>query len=438
MKRKPTLAGLLLCTVILLGIGAGMAETASVNPLLDPSAVIAQTVTPADTLNILLLGVDFGHRGYWDSDTKKQLEACHADAMLVVAIHPEAHTVDLISFPSETLAYVPGVKGVYRLNAAINCGEDMLSGLTVACNAVSWAMGGIRIDQCCAIDMNAMEAIGDAIGGVDFEMDMNYRGFSGARYRKGLLHLSGIGIVDYLRACGNATVAADDLGRTVRQRAMMMALFDKLTAEPALLMKAVEACVGNEGFFTNIPFGGALMQAVLPLVLNPKALTIGSYGMTGECKTALGGWQFLFTDQGNRQSILQTVYGFDAPPLAYVDYEYTKWLKASGFAAVHALSVADAVQTYLTGLDASAFTAKQQTAAQTFRADRAALAEAFQRAAETTDKQATEDMQTARKALQRSAAKAAKLLHDPEKLTWSVSRRWMRDPFINEVSLNWD
>ena len=35
-------------------------------------------------------------------------------AMLVVAIHPEAHTVDLISFPSETLAYVPGEKGVYR------------------------------------------------------------------------------------------------------------------------------------------------------------------------------------------------------------------------------------------------------------------------------------------------------------------------------------
>ena len=437
MKRKGTLASLLLCILLLCGVGAGMAEAATVNPLLDPSAAVTQSIAPKDTINLLLLGVDFGHRGYWGSDTKKQLNACHADAMLVVAIHPKANTIDLISFPSETLAYVPGVKGVYRLNAAINCGEDMASGLKVACDAVSWALGGIQIDQCCAIDMNAMEAIGDAIGGVDFEMDMNYRGFSGAYYRKGLRHLSGIGIVDYLRACGNATVAPGDIGRTARQRALMMAIFTKLTAEPTLLMKVLEACVGCEGFFTNIPFGGALMQAVLPIVLNPEALTIGSYVMTGESKKALGGWQFLFTDQANRQTIIKTVYGVDVPPLDYVDYDYTKWLKASSFQAVHALSVSDALQAYLAGLDAGTLSEKQQAAIQTFKADHTALAEAFQRAAETMEKQATAEMQSARKALQNSAAKAAKLLRYPAKLTWSVSKSWVRDPFINQVSLNW-
>jgi hypothetical protein len=33
----------------------------------------------------------------------------------------------------------------------------------------SWVLGGIKIGYSCAVDMKAMAAIGDAIGGVDFD-----------------------------------------------------------------------------------------------------------------------------------------------------------------------------------------------------------------------------------------------------------------------------
>ena len=437
MKRKIHSLCILLLLAMLCAMGSGLAEAAAVPPLLDPTAAATQTIATPDTITILLLGVDFGHRGYWGSDTKKQQEICHADAMLAVAIHPEAHAIDLISFPSETLAYVPGVKGVYRLNAAINCGTDMQDGLSKQSDAISWMLGGIQVPYCCAIDMNAMEAIGDAIGGVEFQMDMNYRGHSGTRYRKGMQHLDGMGIVDYLRSCGNATVTPDDIGRTGRQRALMTALFDKLTAQPALLLKAIGACVGSDGFFTNIPLDGALMRSVLDIILAPEPLTVGSYVLDGEYRKALGGWHFIFTDQANRQAILRTVYGVDAPVLPYVDYGYTQWLADAGLRAAHALGVADALIAYLAA-DTGTQSDQCLAAVQTFRTDRDALALAFRQAAQTMDKQDTRAMTAARKALQSSAAKAAKLMHYPKKLTWSISNsRWTRDPYINQVSLNW-
>ena len=84
----------------------------------------------------------------------------------------------------------------------------------LAMSAVEWLLGGIRIDYYFAVDMNTMIALGDTIGGVDFDVEMSYTGHSGAEYHMGMQHLDGVGITDYLRARTNATVDGTDIART--------------------------------------------------------------------------------------------------------------------------------------------------------------------------------------------------------------------------------
>ncbi len=51
----------------------------------------------------------------------------HSDVMIVLAINFKENKVDMISLPRDTYVNaMPGVKGVYKLNASINCGGGCL------------------------------------------------------------------------------------------------------------------------------------------------------------------------------------------------------------------------------------------------------------------------------------------------------------------------
>ncbi|MDD2395829.1 MAG: LCP family protein, partial [Sphaerochaeta sp.] len=306
-------------------------ENTYANPLLNPNTLTEYATLPDNTLNILLLGIDFGHEGYWGSGYKKILEDCHTDAVLVISVHLDTQKIDFVSLPRDTLTYVPGIRGIYKLNAAFNCGTSIEGGLNKACQAASWVLGGIKIDEYCAVDMNMMEKLGDAMGGIDFDLEMSYTGHSGTRYYKGLHHLDGTGIMDYLRSRTNATVKSNDIGRTGRQRALMIAIFEKLKQNPTLLWKVAQTALENtDDFFTSDGINSASLLAMIPFLLGMKEEDVGSYVITGKYRTALDGWNFTFTDQENRQAVIQEVYGIEVPPLTYVDYNYTKWLVESG------------------------------------------------------------------------------------------------------------
>ena len=42
--------------------------------------------------------------------------------MIVLSINTKTKKVDLISLPRDTYANIPGVEGIYKLNASIDCG----------------------------------------------------------------------------------------------------------------------------------------------------------------------------------------------------------------------------------------------------------------------------------------------------------------------------
>lgn len=114
------------------------------NPLVNPQK-IEYVETEHEYLNILLAGIDFGRKGYLGSYHKTELLQCHADAMLVIAMDRTDGSVDLISLPRDSLTYVPGVRGIYKLNGAVNCGDTLEEGLECACAAASWLLGGVEV-----------------------------------------------------------------------------------------------------------------------------------------------------------------------------------------------------------------------------------------------------------------------------------------------------
>ena len=405
-------------------------EVVSKNPLIDPKEVEAAK-TPQRYTNILLLGIDLGFDGYKASGSwaKKELKDCHTDTVMVVSINMTTDEVNLVSLPRDTVTYVPGVHGIYKLNAAFNCSDTLEEGFERIRSAASWLLGGIQIDYFCAVDMGSMIKIGDFIGGVDMELEMTYTAHSGRRYHKGMQHLDGLGMVDYLRSRTTATVNANDIGRTARNRATMTALFRKIKDQPSLIKSTWDyATNGDLNFFTDMT-----LAKVLNLANKVKnADNIGSYVLTGDYRFALDNWNFTFTEQANRIDVIKQVYGIDVPELPYVSYEYTKWLFEEGFTTVRYVSYTrDMLEKFgqqenLTDAQSAALTKLE-----------AALAEAitaFDAAADSMGEGYTQTAMIKARRAMRDMANEVNVLFTGEEINWYSGKLWFADPAINEYS----
>lgn len=402
------------------------------NPLINPQE-IEYVETEHEYLNILLAGIDFGRKGYLGSYRKTELLRCHADAMLVIAMDKTDGSVDLISLPRDSLTYVPGVRGIYKLNGAVNCGDTLEEGLERACATASWLLGGVEVSQYCAVDMNTMIALGDAIGGVEFNMDMAYSGHSGRKYVMGWQHLDGVGIMDYLRARTNATRNGSDIGRTGRHRELMLAIFAKIRDNPALVMEILKVMQDPEQLLvTSFGLSDVLSLAGVALKVQPE--NIGSYVLTGPYMSALGGWNFTFTHQANRQQVLREVFGIHAQELPYVSKRYCAWLEETGFTTARYLGSARQILAYAQSMELDR-TQKQMTDA--FGETMEEVAALFSVAADTLNPLDQNAMERARKVLRSEGIALMEALGYTEPINWLAGPSWYEDARINEYQYEW-
>lgn len=420
----------MILSVLVLILVSAAADTINYhNPLIDPRP-IESYITPAQNIkNILLLGMDK------NEVSEARGADYHTDAIMVLAVNFDEKRVDMISLPRDTVTYVPGIRGIYKLNAAINCGGGKTEeGFHKVCEAASWLLGGIRIDNYCAVDMQAMKAIGDAIGGVDFNVEMNYSG-EGGKYYKGFQHLNGTGIMDYLRARKNATINSNDLGRTGRQRDLMQAIFKKVMSDGKYLASILAAVQKlSNAFFTNMSLLDITDYFRFAAGLDTK--NIGSYILEGKYRSALNDWNFTFTDQANRQKVIKKVFGIKVPELQYVSYPYTKWLVEHGFAIVRYLSVARQLREEIEKLDASSGSAERTEALDAFDLAFKKAQDSFDDAAGSMTDKDTQAMNTAGKELRKCGDALYDLFDGVKKPVWTNGQYWYADRMINEVDVN--
>jgi len=278
-------------------------------PTIDPyEALLAQADTGflKDIVNIMLIGVDHSE----ERQTWRGKKAFHSDVMIVLSVNKNTGAVNMISLPRDTYAKIPGVKGIYKLNASIDCGGGWPTegGFNKVCEAAQWMLGGIPVEYYYAVDMNAVKSLVDVIGGVhDFDVEMNFK-MQGRSYSKGVQDMDGQAVLDYLRVRKGVSEAGD-LNRIARQKKMLVAIFDEikqkgmLTSIPALL----DAFDGN--LYTNTTFAQTAALAAFAYNVSPDS--IGMYSMGGRYNYGIFNWNFVLTDQDKRVKLIKDIYGVD-------------------------------------------------------------------------------------------------------------------------------
>lgn len=301
-------------------------------------AKVADTGMMNGIVNIMFIGVDYesARINNWSG---KGGNSFHSDVMIVCAVNFNENRVDLISLPRDTYASIPGVEGVYKLNAALNCGTDGTNyglfcengeGFEKVCEAAEWMLGGINVDYYYAVTMESVKQIVDIVGGVWYNLEGNFDN-GGRYYKAGFQHMDGQACLDYMRVrkSGHGQLPTGDSNRVKRQKNMMVAIFKKMKEEN-LVLKVPEILASFDGvLFTNCTPEQTAALALFGYKLDPD--NIGAHSMGGDSAT-LFHWNFVFTKQSERVALIKEIYGVDVKTnskysLAYGRYTWCKMLR---------------------------------------------------------------------------------------------------------------
>ena len=181
-------------------------------------------------VNVLLLGVKVTSSDIQDYDTidRKGYDALVdsfeglSDTMLMLRFDPRNERVSVMSIPRDTRTNVDGL--VTKINEANREGGPALSA-----QAVSELMGGVAIDRYMRINVQGVEKLIDALGGVkvDVPQDMKYQDDSQHLYinlKEGEQRLDGDKAMQFLRFRYDDK---GDIGRVQRQQIFMRSLAEQ-------------------------------------------------------------------------------------------------------------------------------------------------------------------------------------------------------------------
>ena len=155
-----------------------------------------------------------------------------SDSMLLLRFDPQEQRVSVLSIPRDTRVNIEG-HGVRKINHANEYGGPALTA-----SVASELLGGIEIDRYVRVNVQGVEKLIDALGGVTVNVpkDMKYNDFSQHLYidlKKGVQHLDGDKAMQFLR------YRYDDYGdisRVQRQQMLMRSAVEQ-TLKPATVVK---------------------------------------------------------------------------------------------------------------------------------------------------------------------------------------------------------
>lgn len=194
-------------------------------------------------VNILVLGIkvissDLEKKGV---EYEKQEVGYHhlvnsfdglSDSMLLLRFNPKSEQVSVLSIPRDTRVYIEGY-GVRKINHANEYGGPALTA-----NVASELLGGINIDRYVRVNVQGVEKLIDALGGVTVNVpkDMKYNDFSQHLYidlKKGTQHLDGDKAMQFLRYRYDGY---GDISRVQRQQMLMRSAAEQ-TLKPSTVVK---------------------------------------------------------------------------------------------------------------------------------------------------------------------------------------------------------
>ncbi|MBD2257615.1 LCP family protein [Pseudanabaena sp. FACHB-2040] len=191
-------------------------------------------------VNILVLGTKVLSSDVEDAPSELQDLGYHAlvnsfeglsDTMLLLRFNPQTEQLVILSLPRDTRTQING--SLTKLNEANRDG-----GPALAASSVSDLLGGVAVDRYVRINVQGVEKLFDALGGVTVNVpqDMKYQDDSQHLYinlKAGEQHLNGNQALQFLRFRYDEK---GDIGRIQRQQMMMRAVVEQ-TLNPATIAR---------------------------------------------------------------------------------------------------------------------------------------------------------------------------------------------------------
>jgi len=171
-----------------------------------------------------------------------------ADTMLLLRFDPDTQQLVVLSIPRDTRTRIAG-HGVDKINAANTQG-----GAALTASTVSRLLGDVAIDRYVRVNVQGVEELVDALGGVTVYVpkDMKYRDDSQHFYvdlKAGEQHLNGDQALQFLRFRYGEF---GDIGRVRRQQLFMQAMLKQALKPSTVLRLPQLLSVVQENLDTNL------------------------------------------------------------------------------------------------------------------------------------------------------------------------------------------
>ncbi|XHU96659.1 MAG: LCP family protein [cyanobacterium endosymbiont of Rhopalodia gibba] len=164
-----------------------------------------------------------------------------SDTMVLLRFDPNQDKLRLLSIPRDTRANIG--RGIRKINEA-----NYYGGAALAAEAVSTLLGGVPIDRYVRVNIQGVEKVIDALGGVNVYVpkNMKYTDHSQHLYinlKQGEQHLDGERAIAFLRFRYDRY---GDIGRVQRQQMLMRAVVEQaLRPQTVLKMPEILSVIGT-------------------------------------------------------------------------------------------------------------------------------------------------------------------------------------------------
>lgn len=147
-----------------------------------------------------------------------------SDVVMLVRVKPDYTGAVAVSLPSDSLVNLPG-RGPAKINASYSLGGPSLLVRTVE------DLTHLRIDHFAVIDFSGLQALTDAVGGIDVDI-AGETSAGPVEFHPGLNHLDGGQVLAYLRQ--REGLPGGGLDRVHRQQNALRALLVKVSTHHSL------------------------------------------------------------------------------------------------------------------------------------------------------------------------------------------------------------
>jgi polyisoprenyl-teichoic acid--peptidoglycan teichoic acid transferase len=242
-----------------------------------------------------------------------------SDTMLLLRFHPDTKKMVVLSIPRDTQIDLDGY-GTSKINAANSVGGPALSA-----RAVSDLLGGVGIDRYVRVNVQGVEKLIDALGGVTVYVpkDMKYQDDSQHLYinlKAGKRHLNGNQALQLLRYRYDEN---GDIGRIQRQQMVMRSLMEqalnpttiaRLPKILSVIQSHIDTNLSVEELFALVGYANQIDRSNVKMLMVP-----GDFNGTGENEIS-----YWLPDYNRIQSLMSEYFDLGVGSLATTEPSYLR------------------------------------------------------------------------------------------------------------------